>query len=196
MKLISAILALLLLAVPSHAKILVYKGTFKFITTAPPFATFPTVLNYYFIVDPDMGQSSSVAYYTKNGKHQQKSTPGTIYLTSAPGLAGTTKTAMTNGTATFTDATHFDASLFLLIGTNSTLQFTTMGATQTTPFPKTFTGPSIGANNSAGTGSFIQAQSVFSFQSKLTLAANDAGKTIADVTDQISMDLQTKGYMP
>lgn len=196
MKLIPAILALLLLAVPSQAKVLVYKGTRKLTTDTPPSLTLPTVLNAYIIVDPDTNKYSQILYYTKNGKHQVPLGATPVHFTSAPALAGKTKTAITNGSATFTDATHFSEFLFLIVGTNATLQFTTMGSVQTTNFPKTFTGSQSLVENGGGTGSIGQSQFVLSLQSKATLAANDGGKTIDMVTNQISMDLQNKGYLP
>ena len=198
MKYLAAV-ALLLLPLVTEAKVLVYRGTIKVVTAAPPIDSLPTLINVYYLIDPDTNQISSVSYYTKAGqKHQIKSPPETVYIASAAALKGKTLTGLTYADrATLTDVNNFDTANLLLRGTNSTLKVTTMGLSQTFNFPKVLQGAQqIISSSSGGGGLIVVTNFVLGYQKAKSIGVNDAGTSIADATTAISQQLQDKGFLP
>jgi hypothetical protein len=191
-------LLLVIFTAESQAKVLIYKGTLKIVTIAPPVAL-PKVLNTYILVDPDTAQFTTVAYFALNGtKKQSKGPPTAMHMTSAVPSNGKTETAIVSDAdvVIFTDATHFEAVTTDLIGINATLSFNTGGGVETTSFPRVlvFSAHAITAN--AANGSIQVLTGLVSYQTKLSETDNNAGKTLQESTDFISAGLLAKGYQP
>ena len=197
MKHLLAAVILMLLAAQGQAKVLIYKGTLKYVTLAPPAAF--TVVNLYVLVDPDTAQLDIIEYFTVSGKKKQfKGNPVDIHITSAGASNGKTETAIIadSTSATFTDADNFSVTITDLLGVNATLMFNTGGGE--TNFPRMLTLPFHQISSSSGSGSIQVARGVVSYQTKLSETEHDAApaKTLQQATDDVSAIVAAKGYMP
>jgi hypothetical protein len=177
------------------ADVVVYKGTFRAGGSFEETPILPRSGSAYFVVDYTTGHSWIIYYFNKNGR-RQRSAIADWNMTRAPLVDGRFATVLASGESRNTSLTDFNYTLGTLTGTNLPVKIQA-SPERTVSRPRALTGSyALTGGTATGDGGFRSVRFLFSLQSALTQAANDASKPADTVAGEIATKLQTQGYEP
>ena len=169
-------LAFLALCAPSHATVLIYKGTVT--RKARPTSTFlPPKYTSYLLYEPETNRIARIAVFQENGEKVVRTEPvNTLRRIELDASQGRVATALAFAFALVTDANNFSDSMSYFRGTNATLAINSAGQTQN--HPRVFACTRRVSQKIAGAANYAEEGATYVFQEGRTKPANDAGQTI------------------
>jgi hypothetical protein len=193
MKALTIATTLLLLAIQSEAKVLIYKGVVRSVSDVS--TNFPKRLTVFEVIDLDAGTIGSVVAVVVDGqKAQNVSAPSVFGVATAPLSGGRTATivslSITNGAA----GDSFSNITFYRRGNNTTLKIDSEPLSSAFIFPRLFASSAFQAQANDGDGRFVEQKAALVYQQERTIAANDANQNSQQVLDTIVAELKAKGF--
>lgn len=194
--LLRSTLCLLIATVASaNADVLIYKGPARLRGDVNSFAWTTGPYFSYLVVDFDTKQSVSILTFNVDGaKKLQAGAVTAQSLTSAQVAGGKTFTILGGGASEPMNTGTFFHSAVSMNGPNVALPLRKVPARVQVDRPRLLTNTSISVNSTDGEGGFFEQFATLAFQGKATVAANDAGKTLQQVRDELIDDLKDKGF--
>jgi hypothetical protein len=190
--LVSVALMFLLTIAARAGDVVVYKGAgpyFASLSATPA----PAAFRFFLVVDFQTGDSGSVLYYIKDGK---KGVAGTsdLHVTRATSQNIKPITLLASGAATETDLNSFSFSTLMIRGFDSSLKIATSPVERVIARPRILKGTSLNPASNDTTGRFSEVRFNLTFNSALTIAANNEAQTVAQVIQTLKDGLTAQGY--
>lgn len=179
------------------ADVVVYRGTVRVTGDLTTASRLPRVLGIYVLVDFETRQYSNIGFWTKGRvKRSLGGSPDDINIAEASITGGRTATVMAAGSNNSTDATTFDHNLAYFRGTNAELLIQKEPISKRIARPRALKGYSLTLVSNTAARTFSELTLALSYDQRATLAANNAGRTLAEATQDLEAQLAKKGYEP
>jgi hypothetical protein len=190
--LLSVVLMFVLTIAARAGDVVVYKGGgpyFASLSATPA----PAAIRFFLVIDFETGDSGSILYYIKDGK---KGVTGTsdLHVTRATSQNIKPITLLASGTASETDLNSYSFNTLSIRGFDSSLKVATSPAERLLARPRFFKGISLSTSSNDTTGRFAEVRLNLTFNSALTIAANNEAQTVAQVIQKLKDGLIAQGY--
>ncbi len=179
----------------AQANVVIYKGTIRLKTDIESDIGAKPPINTYLLVDFENRRVANIIFYKLNGEKKLVSgSPSDVRTATADIKGGKTVSILTNGNTSDTDGGTFSYFLLFLRGVNSTFTIRETPTVTKVNKPRVLTGSSVNVSAQDGDGRFNDATVTLAYQAKATVKANNAGKTIDQVNDEHTAELEAKGF--
>jgi hypothetical protein len=193
MKILGLLTALALVTGNASAKVLIYRGTAK--VASDTNTDFPASASVFLIIDPDQSTVSTLTLIRDAGKKLLNPVPPQDFrFAKAPISKGRTATIISSLSPSGGTNDTFENVVFRVQGTDKSLEFNSLIASNRVDFPRVISGLFIDDEAANGTGAFILGRLVVSYQSARSIRVNDTNLTSQQALDGLIAEFKGLGF--